>query len=107
MNNPFHRAAIKAFVETLETSLGQKSGGPLSPATIAAASIVFETKLESQAKAFDACKRGQDISMSNLAHEMSLALYAYRKRVRLDGDHLAAERAFNDHMKPHFEIRLW
>ena len=107
MNNPFHRAAIKAFSEVLESIEASTGRELLGPPCRANARILFEQKLEAQARAFDACKRGSDISMTNLQSEMTKALYKFRSRLKLDGDVLAAERVFNDHMKPHLEIRLW
>lgn len=107
MNSPFHRAAVKAFedvyvemVEMLPIELADLVGNREFRRE-------FASKLEAQAKAFDACKSGTQISMQALHHEMTKALAAYRKRMKVDGDFLAAERAFFDHMKPHFEIRLW
>lgn len=107
MNNPFHRAAIKAFediycdlVDMLPIELSDRvSNREFKRA--------FTQKLEDQARAFDACKSGTDISMKTLSHEMLKALYKLKARLKIDGDWAAAERAFNDHMRPHFEIRLW
>lgn len=107
MNNPFHRAAVKAFSElvkkiSLHTNI-QIAQGVESGAWVRE----FEAKLEAAAKAFDSCKRGTEISMTALQHEQQHALSAFAKRLKLDGDYMSACRAFNEHMKPHFEIRLW
>lgn len=107
MNNPFHRAALRAFVETLVASAEMLSRCEVTPTTLDAMRQDFERRLEDQARAFDACKRGSEISMATLSQEMTKALYLVKARLKIDGNWAAAERAFNDHMKPHLEIRLW
>lgn len=98
---------MKAFMDSVAVFVGKHGCGDASVAEMAELAFDFERRLESQARAFDACKSGSEISMETLSHEMLKAFYLAKARIRLDGDWAAAERVFNDHMKPHFEIRLW
>lgn len=107
MNNPFHRAAMKAFMDSVAAFVGKHGCGDASVAEMAELVFDFERRLESQARAFDACKSGSKISMTTLAAEQSKALMLFYRRLKLDGNLLAAQRAFEDHMRPHFEVRLW
>lgn len=107
INNPFHKAAVKAFVEILEPALSLALGEPAGKITMRELTSDFERKLEDQAKAFDSCKVGLDVSMTALQEAEQHALVAFHKRLKLDGNFLAAQRTFIEIMKPHFERRLW
>lgn len=107
MNNPFHRAAIKAFRETLVAYGQLPKDVPADFDEVVYLEREFERRLEDQARAFDACKSGTEISMKTLQHEIMHAIAKFSRRLKLDGNFQEAERAFRDHMKPHFEIRLW
>ncbi len=96
MNNIFHRAAVKALADMLDDTTSKRK-----------AIAEFERRLEAQAKAFDACKSGTEISMGALEHEMQKALARFHRQIISGVRFLDALGEFNETMKPHFEIRLW
>ncbi len=107
MDNPFIIAAEKAFRDCLLSDESPAYLTGYDKQNFRLAELEFKRRLEAAAKAFDACKTGMDLSMTHLATEMNKAWWKSIKRYKLDYDEGAAQLAFQEAMKPHFEVRLF
>lgn len=107
LHNPAFHMLYQSVRRCLEKHAAQGTFGNLSPGDLRNVIGDIEGAMETAAKAFDACKTGKEISMRDMRDAMAHAWWDSIKTLRRTNDETAANRAFHEAMRPHFEIRLF